>query len=114
MRDQPQWYGLAEALLLDQKVFASTRSGSTARARVLPDSWANYFLHPWHIDVSMIAVRPGLAIYNPDEPISDKRNRRAVQAQRLGVDRQQRARASIIRIVSMFSVTRWAGHPGFQ
>jgi glycine amidinotransferase len=29
----------------------------------------DYFLHPWHIDVSLIAVRPGLAIYNPDEPI---------------------------------------------
>ncbi len=35
-------------------------------------SWAGYFLHPWHIDVSLIAVRPGLAVYNPDEPIVTK------------------------------------------
>jgi len=32
-------------------------------------AFADYFLHPWHIDVSLTAVRPGLAIYNPDEPI---------------------------------------------
>jgi len=29
----------------------------------------DYFLHPWHIDVSLIPLRPGLAVYNPDEPI---------------------------------------------
>jgi glycine amidinotransferase len=28
-----------------------------------------YFLHPWHIDVSLLILRPGTAIYNPDEPI---------------------------------------------
>ena len=27
------------------------------------------WLHPWHIDVDLIALRPGLAIYNPDAPI---------------------------------------------
>lgn len=26
-------------------------------------------LHPWHIDVELVALRPGLAIYNPDSPI---------------------------------------------
>ena len=31
--------------------------------------FASYFLHPWHIDVSLLILRPGLALYNPDEPI---------------------------------------------
>ena len=31
-----------------------------------------FVLHPWHIDVSLIAVRPGLAITNPEEPIFTK------------------------------------------
>ncbi|MCJ7529756.1 MAG: serine/threonine protein kinase [Anaerolineales bacterium] len=31
--------------------------------------FGDYFLHPWHIDVSLLILRPGLAVYNPDEPI---------------------------------------------
>jgi glycine amidinotransferase len=30
---------------------------------------SGYWLHPWHIDVDLIALRPGLAIYNPEIPI---------------------------------------------
>jgi glycine amidinotransferase len=29
----------------------------------------DYLLRPWHIDVSLLILRPGLALYNPDEPI---------------------------------------------
>jgi glycine amidinotransferase len=32
-------------------------------------SFYQYFLHPWHIDISLLILRPGLAMYNPDEPI---------------------------------------------
>lgn len=28
--------------------------------------------HPWHIDVDLIALRPGLAIYNPKDPLRTK------------------------------------------
>ena len=29
--------------------------------------------HPWHIDVNLVPVRPGLAVYNPDWPPVDER-----------------------------------------
>jgi len=29
----------------------------------------SYFMHPWHIDGELIALRPGLMMYNPDAPI---------------------------------------------
>jgi glycine amidinotransferase len=33
--------------------------------RIHPVQFDASYLHPWHIDCSLIAVRPGLAIYNP-------------------------------------------------
>jgi glycine amidinotransferase len=39
---------------------------STAAAE---HSFTDYFLHPWHIDISLLILRPGLALYCPDEPI---------------------------------------------
>jgi len=37
--------------------------------RVHPVQFEAGFTHPWHIDVDLIAVRPGLALYNPSGPI---------------------------------------------
>ena len=31
-----------------------------------------YALHPWHIDVDLVPLRPGLAVYNPEEPVYTK------------------------------------------
>jgi glycine amidinotransferase len=40
--------------------------------RIHPVHFAGY-LHPWHIDVNMLPVRPGLAIYNPEAaPVNDE------------------------------------------
>jgi glycine amidinotransferase len=39
--------------------------------RIHPVAFDNTF-HPWHIDVLLIAVRPGLAIYNPALPLRTK------------------------------------------
>ncbi|MBW1691425.1 MAG: hypothetical protein JRI71_13235 [Deltaproteobacteria bacterium] len=35
--------------------------------RIHPVLFDNY-LHPWHIDVNLIPLRPGLAVFNPDWP----------------------------------------------
>lgn len=36
---------------------------------ILEPPWDEYFLHPWHIDINLLPLRPGLAMINPDSPI---------------------------------------------
>jgi glycine amidinotransferase len=40
--------------------------------RIHPVQFEAGYMHPWHIDVDLIALRPGLAIYNPSGPIRTK------------------------------------------